>query len=146
MTAKKDIDTILPDVAVIDVEGIPARVNRIRMRELIMATRVIQKGIGGNLQSLNISTDMTTEDAIGLILVALPDAVDETMELLSTLIKPIDAAQHDELAKRLANPAPAVVMDAVAAIVEQEWDDWQELVGKGRALLAAYQKRSQTGR
>jgi len=146
MTAKKDIDTILPDVAVIDVEGIPARVNRIRMRELIMATRVIQKGIGGNLQSLNISTDMTTEDAIGLILVALPDAVDETMELLSTLIKPIDETQHDELAKRLANPAPAVVMDAVAAIVEQEWDDWQELVGKGRALLVAFQKRSQTGR
>lgn len=139
MTDKKqkstdDLNVIVPEKGgVVLVDGAEYRVKRIRLIELASFMRVISTGAGPVLMQAGAlfdnEEDMTGQ-ITGLVIVALPNAVEEFIDFLNTVLEPVGEVEDG----KIVNPDPTAVLDVVALMVEQEKDDWQALMGKARQM------------
>lgn len=139
---KPDLDVIMPVGGRIEVEGIPARVRRLRTREFLTLLRVVTAGMGPAISKVQLSTDdpeKLQSELLGLFLVAAPNALDEFGEFLLSIVEPERAADQGALTKAMVNPEAGVLIDILTVVAEQEKDDLVVLAGKGRAAIARIQ-------
>jgi hypothetical protein len=149
--ATEDFEVILATPGELIVAGIPARVKRIRTRELMLAVRVLSSGVGAGLAHIdwddreNLQTNM-----VALLITAIPDAYDEFVDLVRALVEPAEPI-HDSDTQRtwnqeMANPDVETTMDVIAVLVAQERDVIPVLLGKARTLLKASSALFRTGK
>jgi hypothetical protein len=132
-----DLDPIMPNVRTLDIEGIQARVIPLRLREVFGIARIIGVGLGAGLFDLDINWDDPEElkGAAGvLLLLALPNAEDECVAFLRSIVKPVDKDNEGRLRATMANPKPGVVFDILDLVLDQEGDDLGSLLGKARRM------------
>jgi len=142
MTAAVDIDVILPVEGIVEVEGIKARVRRLKTREFLTLLRVITTGMGPAISQVKFTPDdpeALQGELLGLFLVAAPNAIDEFGEFLFSIVEPVSKKDQVALSKALVNPEAGVLIDVLTVVAEQEKDDLSVLVGKGRAAIAKIQ-------
>ena len=140
-TPVKDIEAILPDAQDYEIDGIPARVKRLKSREFLALLRVLTNGAGAHFGSMDLSGDAEEVGAkiAGLAIMAIPNAAEEFTDLLTLVVEAKDRARSGDLAKALQNPDIDVLIDVITIIAEQEKDDIASLVGKARAALTKIQ-------
>jgi hypothetical protein len=141
---KPDLEVIAPPEGTVDVAGVTCTVRRIRTRELMMLARVLTAGLGDHLDLLSLGSEGEDDDSwqergTALLLMAIPDAHEEVLELLRVLVVPrqkiVDEEVRNLFAKEMANPDPGVVMEVFAVLVAQEKDTFPALLGKARQVF-----------
>jgi hypothetical protein len=140
-----DLDLILPDTAVIAVGSVKCRVKRIRTRELLMLARILTNGAGRSLQHIDFGGDDASDQILAALIMAVPEAPDEVIDLIKVLLHPADPVSKETMAALQAdldNPDPDVILDVIEVIADQEKDTISLLVGKGTRLLEKLTKAS----
>jgi hypothetical protein len=168
LTAQSDAETLLrepPDDVILLNDGkIRARVVRIRTRELLKLMKVITHGAGNALGSVvqamqGAETDDFANQLIALLVVAIPDAEDETIELLQALAIPEgitpnptkaqaleNATLATELLLHLQNPPIEDTIAIITQVIENEAGDIQALGKQLATTLETAQKVGLTSR
>lgn len=140
--AENDAELILPDPGgKIVIAGKDCRVKRFRTRELLAFIRVLLRGIGPDLNEVAKAVDTKDRkqmeaDLLGIMVVALPNAFDEFVDFLGTVVEPVDPDDARAVRQEMANPEPAAAIDVLGLIVHQERDELKELWGKARAWIS----------
>jgi hypothetical protein len=139
----EDLESLLPQLPDrVEVAGVPCVVNRIRTRELMLLARVLTRGVGANLRMVDFDSDDVDSQIMGLLIVAIPEAGDEILDLIRALVRPEEklpdkdpraATFHAEM----ANPDMDTTLDVLAVLVRQEKETFPLLVGKVKVLFAA---------
>jgi hypothetical protein len=143
-----DLEAIFPDPAALTVLGIPATVRRLQTREIMAAIRILVDQMGSGITQFDLDKpfeDQKTE-LVSMLFVAVPDAADEVLKLLSGLVEARDPEQQKTIEAIMYNPPPAVTIDIVGVVFEQEREDFAALVGKVRPLLGYAQALQRTGK
>lgn len=145
---KLDSEEILPGTTPLGVTvetdkgPVECRVKRLKAREMLALLRVITRGFGGSIASIMIDAedpDAMQGQILGLMMVAIPESIDEFVDFVQIIVEPADGSDARRLKKALDNPEPEVVMAVAEIIAFQEKDDLVALVGKARAALARIQ-------
>lgn len=126
----------------ISVEGIPARVKRLRSREIFALLRVLTTAMGPALTQLQLDGEDEDElqgQIMALFLMAVPAATSEFTDFVAQVVEPIDRADGVELAKKMQNPDPGVLIEVLELVAVQEKDDWRVLWGKVQAAISRIQ-------
>jgi hypothetical protein len=131
-----DLEPIVPDRALVDVEGIRCRVGRLRAREVLSLARVVA-AIGTGVVDLDL--DLADEEkakaqVAGMLMVALPYAQEETFQFFRDVVKAVNPDDQARLAMLMQNPDPLALLDVLERIVDAEGAGLLELVGKARTL------------
>jgi hypothetical protein len=137
--AVEDLGPIIPLAARLTIDGIDVRVKRLRARETLTLARVLAAGIGEGILDMDVDWSDSEEvkaNVIGMLLVALPNAVEETFEFFRGVVQPINEADAGRLSELMQNPDVGDLMDLVGTLVDQEGQSLLELVGKARFLAA----------
>jgi hypothetical protein len=117
MTASAtEFDTISPTDGTVDVVGVTCTVRRIKVRELMLAARVLTAGMGAGTISQFDFQKMSPNDWAAVLLTSIPDAGDAFVDLVNALVRPPDGIKDDELASvraELANPDPGLLLDVI---------------------------------
>jgi hypothetical protein len=125
-----DLDAIVPADGVVEVEGHKYRVRRLRLIELAALFRVITSGLGPAIAQSGVRFDLDdSEEMLGLVLLAIPNAIDEFRQFLSLVCEPVDGDMG-----LVANPDPDAVLTILSVMLEQEKDDWRALLGKAQKV------------
>ena len=141
-TAKPDLEVILPVGGIVVVEGIEARVRRLKSREFLSLIRVVTTGMGPAIGQISLSPDdpeALQGELIGLFLVAVPNAIDEFAEFLMSIVEAVKPSEQGRVVKEMVNPDAEVLLDILTVLAEQEKDDLSMLAGKARAAIARIQ-------
>ena len=130
------LETIAPTEQAVTVDGVPCRVSRLRMRELLKLVRVLTTGLGDAMSALdfNADKDAFAQQLMSAAIVGIPHAEDEFVELVQAVVVPQDPRRADEVRDALHNPDLDVVIDAVGVVIDQEADAFQSLLGKVQNL------------
>jgi hypothetical protein len=136
MTAEVvDLGPIVPDEAPLTVEGVAARVGRLRSREVFALAKIISAGLGGGIPNLDFDDEEELKgQVVGLMIVALPNAVEETVAFLMSVVHPVNSKDERKLRSILNNPAPGDLIKIVEVLVDQEAGDLIDLVGNVQAV------------
>jgi hypothetical protein len=133
-----------PSEGQIVVAGVTCTVRRIKLRELLYAIRVLTNGMRGGLAEVEF--DQLDQSAwIGLMMSAIPNAVDEFVDLMNILIRPPDGVAKADLERvqaELENPDPDLLLDLVPIVVAQEQQTFELLLGKATRLLESKKKQA----
>jgi hypothetical protein len=153
MTAdqQSDLDVIAPAEGVVTIVGVPCRVKRVKLLELMLLARIVTAGAGQNLGQFDWSGDEEELQGkvIAVLVMAIPEAGAETVDLLRALVQPHpDATEADKkkVAAELGNPDPAVALDVIGVLAAQEKDTWPLLWGKARVVLSNITALYRTGK
>jgi hypothetical protein len=133
-----DMTVIAPEERLITVGGVECRVRRVRTRELMLFVRVVTSGGAYGLQKV----DFKDKGQIGaLILMAIPEAHEEFLELLRALVVPTDSGfgpTHEgyvQFTEAMENPPVDTTFEVAEVLVEQESGTFVALWGKVQNLL-----------
>lgn len=157
-----DLEAIFPDPSKLTILGISATVRRLQTREIMAGIRILVDQLGSSITEIDLDALRPTsgdddEEAqakreaqkqhiLGMLLVAAPDAADEILKLISGLVEARDATQQATLEAIMFNPPPAVTLDVIGVVIEQERDDLTALVGKARQMFGFAQALQRTQR
>ena len=133
-----DLDAIDPVGTEITVAGAACVVNRLKAREFLALVRVLTVGLGDGLRAVSGSLSMDDEEALGqellaLLLLAIPEAGEEFLAFVRTIVTPKDPRQTSEVLAALENPELDVMIEVAEKVVMQEAEDLQGLAGKAQA-------------
>lgn len=136
-----DLQSLIPQLpGTVTVAGVECTVNRVRTRELMLLARVLTRGIGENLQMVDFESDDAEAQIMGLLVVAIPEAGEEVVDLIRVLVRPLEklpdqdpraAGFHEEM----QNPDVDTTLDTLAVLVRQEMETFPLLLGKFRVLF-----------
>lgn len=137
-----DLDVILPMPDTIEIAGCRVKVQRLRSREILALVGIMIEGIGPGVQ--NVPLDMEDKQALAtqfgaLFAMALPNALDQFVDLLGRLVIPLDREDRATIAAEMENPEIETLLDVLTVVGEQEIDDLFSLVGKAAAAMTRMQ-------
>lgn len=140
----EDLEKLVPQLPEsVTVAGVLCKVNRVRTRELMLLARILTRGIGENMAMVDFKGDPDEVEAqvLGLLVVAIPEAGDEVLDLLRVIVQPaekiVDEQQRNAFAREMGNPDVDTMLDALGVMVRQERETFPLLVGKFRVLFDA---------
>ena len=140
---KPDLEVILPEPGKVTIDGVECTVRHLKAREFFMLMRVLTQGVGPNLMQIRFQ-GKTDEDMAGMVtgilLMAIPEALDDFMDLVQHLVEPVDVANRSKVKAALENPEIEELLPIVDALILNEKDNFAALLGKGRAYLARWQE------
>lgn len=151
MTAKKvvvdgnddvvDLDEILPEITpTFEIEGRLVRVKRLKAREFLGLVRVLTRGLGPNVGMLaGIDWDDQSgaiQQLLGVAVVAIPNALEEFIDFIQTVVEPVHESDRGVVFAELANPEIDVVFSVFERVAIQEMDDLKGLLGKAKGAVA----------
>ena len=127
-----DVEAILPEVFEVEIDGIPVTINRLNLREFLALMKIISVGVGANIQTIDFNGEEgeMTGQMIALLMMAVPEAVEETIQFVKVVVKPVDPADAKQLTAKLQNPEVDVFLDVIAKVIEQEAGELRALLGK----------------
>jgi hypothetical protein len=141
-SATEEFDVINPPEATLTVAGVTCTVRRVRLRQLMFAIRVLTNGMNESLAQVEFD-ELGQQEWMALLMAAVPNAIDEFIDLINALVQPPDQISKSELEalrRELENPDPELLVDLVPIIVAQEKDTFSALLGKATALLESNAK------
>jgi len=133
----EDLSVIVPPTGRLTIADIECEVGRLKTREFLALLQILTNGIGPGLKDVKLDTSSpedAAKDLAALLLVALPNAIDEFIVFVQTVVRPIQKSQTGELRKALENPEIDDLLAVAETIIRQEIDDLQQLVGKAQAM------------
>lgn len=103
-TGNKDIDTIVSeDTPVTLLSGFKISVERLKTRALMTLLKILTRGASSVLGELRLDADMDpaefTGNLIGAVLLAIPEAEDETIEFINRMVTPAELKTGSRLSK-----------------------------------------------
>jgi len=92
-TGNNDIDTIAAEATPITLEsGLEIKVERLKTRALMSLLKILTRGAAEVLGQLRFSEDTSQEEftgqLIGAVILAIPEAEDETIEFINRMVSP----------------------------------------------------------
>jgi hypothetical protein len=161
-TATTDADVIVDEGKSVTLEsGTELILQPLKARQFFKLLRIITHGAGGMLLNIKFSADDSPEEFGGklmaLIGFAIPDAEDEVMDFILSMVKPAkeksgrnltksEALENkrvqDELLEELYNPELGDLVTILEAIVKRESSDLQAL---GKRLMQMFDVAKKTG-
>lgn len=138
-----DLDLILPEGGIVEIDGIKARVKRLKTYEFLGLMRVITNGLGPSLGQHEWDTsdeEQLKADLVAMVITAMPNAAEEFIVFLRSVLEPVDPDQAAALALAMRNPDPIDSIDVIGVLVDQEAPDLSVLAGKARAWISKIQK------
>ncbi len=151
-----EVDVISEDTAVstegplVLSNGLKVDVNRLKTRETMKLLKIITRGAGYALSSLDLSGDNSefAEALIVSVVLAIPEAENETIEFIQAMVRPtelvanpkskpekeVNAQIEDQLVEALQNPELEDLVSIITRVVHVEAPHIQAL-GKNLALL-----------
>lgn len=155
-TAPKDVETIAPEPDVVELSsGSVVRVKPIKTRETFALLKIVSRGAGPILAEVAFNRedqDAFASQMIGLIVMAIPEAVEETIEFVQIMCEPVkdfieqprtkEQRKHNEelltaLYEELENPELDDLIAIVSAIAINEAPHMMAL---GKRLAALFEK------
>jgi hypothetical protein len=147
MAQESELDRLDPQLREVKLEsGFAVEVVRLKTRQLFRLLRILTKGAGPALAQLNFGGDANAfgTQLLGIIMLAIPDAEQETIMFLQSMCRPsglidkapaaitkADSKHNDELFARfndeLFNPELDDLISVLEVIVENEAPDLQAL-------------------
>lgn len=150
----EDVEIIeAPPSGQFDLNGIPARVRRMKTREFLSLMRVLSAGLGPALGTIRMdfsSPETVARDMAALMVLALPNATEELALFLATIVEPVREADRKGLVAYLHdNPELEDLLEVFERVAVQEKDDLASLAGKAQAMWSRiapmYQMQNKTG-
>lgn len=160
-----DIDVIEPvpadDGFVTLTTGTVLVLQPLKARQFFKLLKIVTRGAGPILPSLQFSSDDTTEQWVqkflAVIMMAIPESEQETLEFIASMVKPAgliegralnkqDKERNDELwdavERDLGNPELEDLLTVIEAIVNAEGEDLKAL---GKRLMSMFELAKKTG-
>jgi hypothetical protein len=158
-----ELDTLdaVPETITLST-GTVVQFEALKARQFFKLLRIVTHSATGMLGQIDNLFSGSGQDAAGrfaaMLLMSIPDAIDETVEFLFSMVKPaglidrpkLDKVQQqhnqalwDNLVKDLSNPELEDLVDLVEAIFKREADDLAALGKKLQKLLGLAQKTGQ---
>jgi hypothetical protein len=135
-----DVETIVPDVPTITLNGVECRVKRIQTRELLALLRIVSLAVGENMAKLRFTLEHPMEAArelAALLLLAASVNPDETLVFAAQLVDSVDDGQRVKLRTYLMeNPDPDDMLLLMEQVATQESGDLVAIAGKVQAMMA----------
>lgn len=136
----EDLAVIIPDVSHVTIGGYRCHIRRLKARETLFLLRIITRGFGPGIADLMASFTQDGADSedraaelIAALLVAVPNAMNDFMELVTHLVAADDQSDRKQLADYcMTDLEMDDVITVIQAVVIQEVDDWERLVGNVR--------------
>lgn len=163
-TVNTDIDTLASEPVPVTLEsGTEIEIVRLKTRQLMKLLKIITSGAASVLGELSFSADMDPEEftgnLIGAVILAIPEAEDETIEFLQTMVAPkglivdprtkpeqeVNIGLEDALRAELQNPELEDLVTILEQIFRNEGPHILAL-GKRLAVLLAVQKKAATAK
>ena len=164
VAVSKDIDTIASEPVPLALEsGFKINVERLRTRQTMKLLKILTAGAGDVLGTLRFSEDADTAEftgqLLGAMLLAIPDAEEETVAFIRAMVNPRDLIEDARskpekevnenllaaLDAELENPELGDLVTIVEQIVKNEAPHILAL-GKRLALLLNVQQKSETAK
>lgn len=162
MSNLNDLKTIDPDPIQITLStGTVVELQALKMRQFFKLMRIVSHGAGPSLMSTRISLDDPQDvfiiKLVSLVMFSIPDAEDETVEFLQSMVRPTGLIENRSLNKQdkernielwaafeaeLYNPEPEDFVTLLEAIINNEAKDLQAL---GKRVGAMWQMAQKTG-
>jgi hypothetical protein len=147
-----DVETIVPDVPTITLNGVECRVKRIQTRELLALLRIVSLAVGSNMAQMRFSLQDPSEVAkelAALLLLSASVNPDETLLFAAQLVDTVDEGQRVKLRTYLMeNPDPNDMLLLMEQVATQESGDLVAIAGKVQAMMtrltAVYQPTTAT--
>lgn len=144
-------DTVVSTEGPIELSnGVKVDVNRLKTRETMKLLKIVTRGAGYALQTLDLSGESGefAEALIVSVVLAIPEAEDETIEFIQAMVRPTDLVANpkskpekeinadieEKLAEALQNPELDDLVAIITRVVHVEAPHIQAL-GKNLALL-----------
>lgn len=158
-----ELDTLdtVPETLTLST-GTVVQFEALKARQFFKLLRIVTHSATGMLGQIDGLFNGSGQDAAGrfaaMLLMSIPDAIDETVEFLFSMVKPahlidrpkLDKVQQqhnqalwDAIVKDLSNPELEDLIDLVEAIFKREADDLAALGKKLQKLLGLAQKTGQ---
>lgn len=162
-TVNEDIDTLASEPSSFSLEsGFEVEIQRLKTRQLMSLLRILTRGAGPVLAEMNFSEDMNQQEftgqLIGAVLMSIPEAQDETIDFLRSMVSPakltpgkskpekeVNQGLVETLNEELDNPEITDMLAIVEKIVRAEAPHIQAL-GKQLAVLFTLQTKSDTAK
>jgi hypothetical protein len=144
-----DLETIVPAPGTVVIDEVLCNVNRLKTREFLSLLRVMTSAFGESLKSIKLSVDddeALQQELLGLLVVALPNAVDEFVEFLKIIVQPTNAKHTGKVRQALDNPEIEVMLGIAEVVITQEISDLRVLAGKAQAMWTKVQGVYQAGK
>ena len=135
--------------------GLEVEIQRLKMRQLMRAARIITHGAGDAITALNLdSVDDFAESILPVILLAIPDAEQEAIDFIISMVQPVgfqqnprtdadrkrNAALYSPMIDVLANPEIDDVFTIFEKVFEQE-RPYLESLGKRLSALVSMETK-----
>jgi hypothetical protein len=162
MAKATDVDVIVSEGDnVVLSSGTQVNIQPLKARQFFKLLRIITHGAGGMILNLKFSGEDTPEEfgakLLALVGFAIPDAEDEVIDFILSMVKPVGEKtgrtlnkqdrEHnkeliDNLIEELYNPELEDLVTIVEAVVTREAEDLQAL---GKRLMAMFDLAKKTG-
>ncbi|AMM44202.1 tail assembly chaperone [Arthrobacter phage KellEzio] len=146
-----DLESILPTLADYEIDGVPVEIQRLKLRGFLALMNIITTGVGRELGNVDFSADEEElqGNLIALLIMAVPNATDETIRFVRTVTTAKDQKQQKKLNEALEDPELDDFMDILSLVIEQEAPEFKALLGKAKLhlqkLQSLFRRKSPTG-
>ena len=160
-TTNPDTEALVPDERIVTLtSGLKVRVLRIKLRQLLRLLKILAGGAGSAIQLFNESDD-DEETATSIMLalaMAIPEAEDETVDFIQSIVLPADFVEGrrlsksqqaenekliEELSDELYNPELEDTLAIIEVVVKTEAPHIRELGKKLQVLFEAQTKSTE---
>ena len=156
-TQRDETERILPDPEgpLRLHNGVEVLVQPLKLRQFLKLIKIVTEGGAAVLDTVKFTTDMDTAEFaqtfISLVIFAIPQAEDATVEFLRSMVEPADTTGNREkdtearlvLWRELENPELEDTIDIISAVVQREAGDLKALGNRLRAMVTMAQKTGQ---
>lgn len=159
-TTNPDTEAFDTTSGIVTLEGgFEVEVQRLKLRQLLRALKVLSSGAGSALGALSFNENSDQDEIAQTVLfamaIAIPEAENETVEFLSSMVIPVgfkegrdlsksvkakNAQLLEELDEILFNPSLDDVLSIVEVVIEKEAPHLKSLGNRLATLLKAQQK------
>lgn len=134
-TGNTDIDTLAAEEAPLTlVSGLEIKVDRLRTRAMMSLLKILTRGAAEVLPQLAFSSDTSTEDftgkLLGAVVLAIPEAEDETIEFVKRMTIPAGLVEGSRLTKDQAEANAALEMQLSEELYDPDLEDLVTILSK----------------
>lgn len=136
--------------------GTAVVIRQMNLREFLRLLKIISRGAGASVAGLSLdfdNPDQFVQTLLAMILFAVPEAENETVDFIQSMVEPANLVRDSKLAleqrrallEELNNPDLEDMINILGVIVASEGKDLQKLGKRLRAMFSVASKMGLTG-